>query len=132
MAAMIPKDTLAEVTCAQWDEKDKGCWDITFKLYSGMIEFVVEEPYMHTYEEWVAFTKGEGVRSGLDFYQGNGDGYVDLADGMFIFVAGPSGAGGDVRLTTKAPSECIVEPLLAALKAAKDTGLTFKPDSEPV
>jgi hypothetical protein len=66
----------------------------------------------------------DGIVGMYPFYQGNGDGYIQITDdGMMQFVGAPSGAGGDVKGTMSIPHAIVKPQLESAVALAQERGL---------
>ena len=137
-----------EVTAVQHDSDDcvdndgspavKG-WMLTFKFSaldsSWCFEFDAIEPGMWPLSRWMALAAGdENVYMRL--YQGNGEGCIQVEDAAqgkdaaqvktLVFMAAPSGAGGDVSSVFRVPFEFVAPHLRAALADAERSGYRFE------
>ncbi len=106
------------VTPTVFDEDEGGVyWMMTFEMEHeyGFFSFVVSEPCIADLEGWRDLAAG---KSGISFYQGNGEGSIEATETHFDFVAMPSGAGGDVTSTNKFKKEVVCGPLTKAVDEA--------------
>lgn len=105
------------------DDEDLG-WNLTFEfdLESGChFSFHVEEPEFIAEQAWRDLANGVGKRVVL--YQGNGEGCISLTErDTLVFIAAPSGSGGDVRANFEVPRSVVQGPLLSALDDAIQLG----------
>ncbi len=103
------------------DEDEEGAfWMMTFEMEHeyGFFSFVVSEPFIADLEEWRDLVAG---KSGISFYQGNGEGSIEVTETHFDFVATldvESGPGGSVTCTNKFKKEVVCGPLTKAVDEA--------------
>lgn len=120
-------------------EEGEKLWTLEFDFYFSFRDidrclgpctfvFTVEEPYAVSERTWRDLANGTCKRVRL--YQGNGEGSISLNDdNCLVFVAAPSGSGGDVRSTFEVPRSEIQAPLLAAIDKAVEAGYVFAPST---
>lgn len=80
----------------------KDCFTFELKVTTDLANFnvLIAEPYMFEFNKWQELINiiENGGKILMDFYQGNGEGYLSCDNDTLEFVAMPSGAGGDVRV----------------------------------
>jgi hypothetical protein len=109
-----------------YEPDEPASWSLNFTIQTPEItaKFVVEEPYMKKYSEWLALALGDIT---LELYgQGNGEGYITRNGGNITFFAAPSGAGGDVSLKVTIPWVNLEFQFLNALEGAQNEGHAFR------
>lgn len=108
---------IAQVQCIDID--DEGEWRLEFKFENDGFEgsAIIEEPYLHSYEEWCLIILG----GKLHFTQS----YLSCDEKNLTFISEPSGKGNEITTRFSIPIECVEKELLRALKDAKDQGLQF-------
>jgi hypothetical protein len=99
-------------------------WIMYFRGVRGSLKFkfAIMYPNEHSVAAWEELAAGK-----QDFrcYHGNGEGGIQVVDGMLVFGAAPSGGGGDVSLTVAIPLAEVAEPLRAAVRTAIAEGMPF-------
>lgn len=116
MKAFSSTNTAGEVTVTVSVEPyDNVDYYIKFTFQMGGILFAYEvaEPDIVEMSEWQKLARGENVD--LNFYQGNGDGYICSNNRAVKFVSSPSGSGGDTIAEFTVAHAIIAGPLRAAL-----------------
>jgi hypothetical protein len=94
---------------------------VEFHFRSGALKSKVSlwEPTIATEEQWknLLMAVQNKTRCQLDFYQGNGDGFIRCNGESLIFFAQPSGAGGDFGVEVQIPlNEQCVEILTTVIE----------------
>lgn len=109
------------------DGDDDPTWHLCFEFRwpdRCVFSFIVEEPYLDSVHDWLALARGDDKKH-LGLYQGNGEGSISRDDGVFRFVAAPSGSGGDVRAEFEFPADVLDEKLESAIRNASRAGMRF-------
>lgn len=114
------------------DVEDDGIsWSMVFSIEdeeTGIrFKFIWEEPYIVSLAEWKRMANGvEGLYSS---YMGNGDGdgegSIKIEDSRMIFVAAPSGSGGDVTSEYSIPFGYLCPQLQKAVEEAQKNNFPF-------
>ncbi len=106
------------------DEEEPKHWALTFTFKAGDLdyEFVVEEPYMNPKEDWLALADG---KTNLYLYCGNGDGSIYQRGDNLMFVAAPSGGGGDVTASLAIARCLVADKLKAVIEEVLKQGFEF-------
>ena len=108
------------VTIKTIKEDEISYLEFNFVLEFGIkFSFKVDEPYLCTFEEWEKLANGNGT---VSLYQGNGEGSIESKNDEMIFVAAPSGSGGDVTSTFTIPLAHVSSELKRVLDEVKKEG----------
>lgn len=83
--------------------------------------FFISEPYLRTYQEWMDFL--DKKEEYLNFYQGNGSGWMRQSDDVIQMVSGPSGSGGDVTSDINVKFDALAPQLREKINQAQNDGL---------
>lgn len=100
-------------TVFEYDDLYTPSTTVEFHFSSGLLTTKVrlDEPYLFTEEQWMEMVNAARNKTKLYFncYGGNGEGSMQCDGENMIFVAQPSGAGGDVLVQVKVPinEQCI-------------------------
>ena len=115
------------VSAIPYNDEDASDWYLMFTFEplddSWHFGFHVSEPGMRSLADWRDLA--DGVR-GIRLYQGNGEGAIETHDQDLLFIAAPSGAGGDVAGQFRVPRALVAPHLNAALNEAVQYQFRFR------
>ena len=121
---IIMKVSVEAIRDEYGDLDDPKHWhmEFTFALeFDIKYSFYVSEPYLLSAEEWQDMCDGKTDTYG--FYQGNGEGYIDIdKNSIMEFCGAPSGAGGDVCGTFCILHDLVKDELQKAITHAREQG----------
>ena len=84
-------------------EEDDNTFEFHFEFESDGLKSTVfiSEPYLNSYEEWKKMIDAikNNEKYDLGFYCGNGIGTMECNGENLLFIAMPSGAGGDIEVS---------------------------------
>ena len=97
---------------------------ITVPEYGVVYEFVVHEPYLIPWQEWVNFSTGK-CRN-IEICGGNSNASINVKEDVVTIETRISGMGGDNETKFSLPYSDVAPKLLAAISYAKFHGYNFR------